>query len=109
MERLHTLASTTDGFKISEEDLKARGPGDCLSGNALVVGGLQQLGTGYVPMILLEFTQKGAPTGTLTAASLFWPPLPRTSASRRSRPAPWERALAPGCSAARSAAPLPER
>ncbi len=28
MERLHTLASTTDGFKISEEDLKARGPGD---------------------------------------------------------------------------------
>ena len=28
MERLHTLASTNDGFKISEEDLKARGPGD---------------------------------------------------------------------------------
>ena len=28
MERLRTLASTTDGFKISEEDLKARGPGD---------------------------------------------------------------------------------
>ena len=28
MERLHTLASTTDGFQISEEDLKARGPGD---------------------------------------------------------------------------------
>ena len=28
MERLHTLASTTDGFKISEEDLKVRGPGD---------------------------------------------------------------------------------
>ena len=28
MQRLHTLASTTDGFKISEEDLKARGPGD---------------------------------------------------------------------------------
>ena len=28
MERLHTLASTDDGFKISEEDLKARGPGD---------------------------------------------------------------------------------
>lgn len=28
MTRLRTLASTTDGFKISEEDLKARGPGD---------------------------------------------------------------------------------
>ena len=28
MQRLRTLASTTDGFKISEEDLKARGPGD---------------------------------------------------------------------------------
>lgn len=28
MARLRTLASTTDGFKISEEDLKARGPGD---------------------------------------------------------------------------------
>ena len=28
MERLRTLASTTDGFKISEEDLKLRGPGD---------------------------------------------------------------------------------
>ena len=28
MERLHTLASTNDGFKISEEDLKVRGPGD---------------------------------------------------------------------------------
>ena len=28
MERLRTLASTTDGFKIAEEDLKARGPGD---------------------------------------------------------------------------------
>jgi ATP-dependent DNA helicase RecG len=28
MQRLKTLASTTDGFKISEEDLKARGPGD---------------------------------------------------------------------------------
>lgn len=26
--RLRTLASTTDGFKISEEDLKLRGPGD---------------------------------------------------------------------------------
>ena len=28
MARLRTLASTTDGFKIAEEDLKARGPGD---------------------------------------------------------------------------------
>ena len=28
MERLRTLASTTDGFKISEEDLRLRGPGD---------------------------------------------------------------------------------
>ena len=28
MQRLRTLASTTDGFQISEEDLKARGPGD---------------------------------------------------------------------------------
>jgi ATP-dependent DNA helicase RecG len=28
MQRLRTLASTNDGFKISEEDLKARGPGD---------------------------------------------------------------------------------
>ena len=28
MARLRTLASTTDGFKISEEDLKLRGPGD---------------------------------------------------------------------------------
>ena len=28
MSRLRTLASTTDGFQISEEDLKARGPGD---------------------------------------------------------------------------------
>ena len=28
MERLRVLASTTDGFRISEEDLKARGPGD---------------------------------------------------------------------------------
>ena len=28
MLRLRTLASTTDGFKISEEDLKLRGPGD---------------------------------------------------------------------------------
>lgn len=28
MSRLRTLASTTDGFKISEEDLKLRGPGD---------------------------------------------------------------------------------
>ena len=28
MGRLRTLASTTDGFKIAEEDLKARGPGD---------------------------------------------------------------------------------
>ena len=28
MRRLRTLASTTDGFKISEADLKARGPGD---------------------------------------------------------------------------------
>ena len=27
-QRLKTLASTTDGFKISEEDLKLRGPGD---------------------------------------------------------------------------------
>ena len=26
--RLKTLASTTDGFKIAEEDLKLRGPGD---------------------------------------------------------------------------------
>ena len=26
--RLRTLASTTDGFRIAEEDLKARGPGD---------------------------------------------------------------------------------
>ncbi len=28
MQRLRTLASTTDGFRISEEDLKQRGPGD---------------------------------------------------------------------------------
>ena len=28
MQRLRTLASTADGFKISEEDLKLRGPGD---------------------------------------------------------------------------------
>lgn len=28
LHRLKTLASTTDGFKISEEDLKIRGPGD---------------------------------------------------------------------------------
>ena len=28
MQRLRTLASTTDGFRISEEDLKLRGPGD---------------------------------------------------------------------------------
>ena len=28
MARLRTLASTTDGFKISEEDLRLRGPGD---------------------------------------------------------------------------------
>ena len=28
MHRLRTLASTTDGFKIAEEDLKMRGPGD---------------------------------------------------------------------------------
>ena len=28
MQRLRTLASTTDGFQISEEDLKLRGPGD---------------------------------------------------------------------------------
>ena len=28
MQRLRTLAATTDGFKISEEDLKQRGPGD---------------------------------------------------------------------------------
>ena len=28
MHRLKTLASTTDGFKIAEEDLKLRGPGD---------------------------------------------------------------------------------
>lgn len=28
MHRLRTLASTTDGFKISEEDLRLRGPGD---------------------------------------------------------------------------------
>lgn len=28
IQRLRTLASTTDGFKISEEDLKLRGPGD---------------------------------------------------------------------------------
>ena len=26
--RLRTLASTTDGFRIAEEDLKLRGPGD---------------------------------------------------------------------------------
>ena len=31
MARLCTLASTTDGFKISEEDLKLRGPGGFLS------------------------------------------------------------------------------
>ena len=28
MARLRTLASTTDGFRIAEEDLKLRGPGD---------------------------------------------------------------------------------
>ena len=28
MQRLRTLASTTDGFQIAEEDLKLRGPGD---------------------------------------------------------------------------------
>ena len=28
MDRLRTLASTTDGFRIAEEDLKQRGPGD---------------------------------------------------------------------------------
>ena len=28
MLRLRTLASTTDGFRIAEEDLKVRGPGD---------------------------------------------------------------------------------
>ena len=28
MQRLKTLASTTDGFRIAEEDLKLRGPGD---------------------------------------------------------------------------------
>ncbi len=28
LHRLNTLASTTDGFKIAEEDLKIRGPGD---------------------------------------------------------------------------------
>ena len=28
MQRLRTLASTTDGFRIAEEDLKLRGPGD---------------------------------------------------------------------------------
>ena len=28
MQRLRVLTSTTDGFKISEEDLKLRGPGD---------------------------------------------------------------------------------
>ena len=28
MQRLRVLASTTDGFKIAEEDLKLRGPGD---------------------------------------------------------------------------------
>ena len=27
-ERLHALCKTNDGFKIAEEDLKARGPGD---------------------------------------------------------------------------------
>lgn len=27
-QRLKTLASTTDGFKIADEDLKMRGPGD---------------------------------------------------------------------------------
>jgi ATP-dependent DNA helicase RecG len=28
LQRLRVLASTTDGFKIAEEDLKLRGPGD---------------------------------------------------------------------------------
>ena len=28
MERLKIMCSTTDGFKIAEEDLKLRGPGD---------------------------------------------------------------------------------
>ena len=28
VQRLRTLASTTDGFRIAEEDLKLRGPGD---------------------------------------------------------------------------------
>ena len=35
--RLRIMSNTTDGFKISEEDLKLRGPGDFLAKNSIVL------------------------------------------------------------------------
>lgn len=54
MERLRTLASTTDGFRIAEEDLRLRGPGDFFGQRQHGLPGLRVADIGCDTLLLKE-------------------------------------------------------